>query len=338
MDGFFVNIPGAQTSVQDEGRFGYQWSGMCPSGAMDMHSLRIANILVGNKMNEAGLEVTLTGPDMTFMTDEVIAITGADISPMLDGTPIPMYCAISVKKGQHVHFGARKTGCRAYIAFAGGLDIEPMYDSRSTWVRINIGPIDHALRKGDMIGFRAPSASLPQMAARSIAPETIESKDIEIRVLLGPQDDLFTEEGIANFFGKDGYKVSNLCNRQGYRLEGPNVELIKKGSIVSDGIAKGAIQVPPSEQPIILLSERQSTGGYAKIGNVISVDIPKVGQAIAGSRLRFKKVSIEEAQRLLADEAAYLENLESRIKEAKPTEYRVKINQSVYHIAIQEMA
>ena len=207
MDGFYVNNPGAQTSVQDEGRFGYQWSGMCPSGAMDLHSLRIANILVGNEMNEAGLEVTLIGPDITFKEDEVISITGADLSPMLDGTPIPMYCALSVKKGQHLHFGPRKTGCRAYIAFAGGLDIEPMYGSRSTWVRVNIGPVDHALKKGDTIGFRSPKASLPHMSARSITPEYINSSDVRLRVVLGPQDYLFTDAGIANFISEDGYKV-----------------------------------------------------------------------------------------------------------------------------------
>lgn len=277
------------------------------------------------------------GPDMTFMADEVIAVTGADLTPMLDDVPAPMYCALAVKKGQRLHFGAPKSGCRAYIAFAGGLDIEPLYNSRSTWIRIGIGPIDHALRRGDSIGFRTPKATLPHMSARRITPETIDGRAVSLRVILGPQDYLFTDQGISNLFSKEGYQVSSLCNRQGYRLEGPTVELIQKGSIVSDGIAKGAIQVPPSEQPIVLLSERQSTGGYAKVGNVISVDIPKIGQTMAGSRLYFEPVTVEEAQRLIVEEAHYLKKLEAKMKEPKSTQYRVRIQQAVYHVVVQEM-
>ena len=341
MDGFYVNFPGAQTSVQDEGRFGYQWSGMCPAGAMDMHSLRIANILVGNDRNEAGLEVTLVGPELHFLVDEVIAITGADLSPMLDGRELPMYRAVSIKKGQRLSFGKRKSGCRSYIAFAGGFDITPMYGSRSTWVRINIGPVDHALRKGDVIGFREPKAILPNMEARYIQPEVIQGDEVLLRVILGPQDYLFTEQGIRNFLGSEPFTVSKLANRQGYRLDGPKVELKKKGSIVSDGIAKGAVQIQPNEQPILLLSERQSTGGYAKIGNIITVDLPKIGQAMTGAKIRFQEIGIEEAQELLVEEDRMLNALEERLRTAaveQSNRYRVTVNQRVYHVEIQRVA
>lgn len=339
MDGFYVNFPGAQTSVQDEGRFGYQWSGMCPAGAMDLYSLRVANILVGNDRNEAGLEITLIGPELKFLVDEVIAITGADLSPVLDGVNVPMYRAVSVKKGQTLQFGTRKSGCRAYIAFAGGLDVEPMFGSRSTWVRINIGPVDHALKKGDIIGFRAPKSDLKNMEARWTKAEAINGDDVLLRVIPGPQDYLFTEAGICKFFSGEHFTVSKLASRQGYRLEGPKVELKQKGSIVSDGIAKGAVQIQPNEQPIVLLSERQSTGGYAKIGNIISVDLPKIGQAMSGSKICFQKCSVEEAQDLLFKEYQALTALEEKIQAAKEnigSRYRITVNQRVYNVEIRK--
>ena len=255
MDGIIINAPGFQTSIQDRGRFGLQWSGMCPAGAMDMHSLSIANILVGNSRGEAGLEATMIGPDMTFTADNIIAITGADLSPTLDGAPFPMYAASCVRAGQRLKFGMCKSGCRAYIAFAGGIDTPVLYGSKSTLLRIGIGGIDGgALKKGDQIAFVSPESTLPNMAARAIAREKIDSKEVTLRVIMGPQDYLFSEKGIANFFSSEGYTVSALANRQGYRLDGEPVEMIKIGSIVSDGIANGAIQIPPNQKPIVLLA------------------------------------------------------------------------------------
>lgn len=335
MGGFIVNSPGAQTSVQDRGRFGYQWSGMGPSGAMDMHSLSLANILVGNERGEAGLEVTLAGPNLTFCEDEVIAITGADLSPQLDDIPVPMYTALCVRKGQHLRFGMRKTGCRAYIAFAGGLDTPVLYNSQSTLIRIGIGGIDgRALQKGDVIGFREPKATLPNMAARSVKKEIIQGDDVTLRVIMGPQEYLFTEKGIQNFFSEDGYTVSTMANRQGYRLDGKPVEMIKVGSIVSDGIANGAVQIPPNQKPIVLLVERQSTGGYAKVANVITVDLPKIGQSMTGSRIHFKAVSVEEAERLLREEDDYLRSIENMIKTAKEKRFFITCNGETFDVAV----
>ncbi|MBQ6663218.1 MAG: biotin-dependent carboxyltransferase family protein [Firmicutes bacterium] len=337
MNDLYVKSPGMQTSIQDQGRFGYQWSGMCPSGAMDMRALRIANLLVDNDMDEAGLEVTIMGPELVFQTDEVIAVTGADLSPTIDGQPLPMYQAYAVKSGQSLRFGTRKYGCRAYIAFAGGLDVEPLYGSRSTWLRINIGPVNHALKAGESYGFRAPKGTLPNLGARRCEKEIIKGDDVLLRIILGPQDYLFTEGGLENLLNPDGFKVSDLANRQGYRLEGPKVELKKKGSIVSDGIAKGAIQIPPNEQPLVLLSERQSTGGYAKIGNVITVDLPKIGQAMPGSRIHFTTVSVEEAQDLVAEEAAFFAALKEKLTASGPHTYRATVNNHAYVITIEEI-
>lgn len=339
MDGIIINAPGFQTSIQDRGRFGLQWSGMCPAGAMDMHSLSIANILVGNSRGEAGLEVTMIGPDMTFTADNIIAITGADLSPTLDGAPFPMYAASCVRVGQRLKFGMCKSGCRAYIAFAGGIDTPVLYGSKSTLLRIGIGGIDGgALKKGDQIAFVSPESTLPNMAARAIAREKIDSKEVTLRVIMGPQDYLFSEKGIANFFSSEGYTVSALANRQGYRLDGEPVEMIKIGSIVSDGIANGAIQIPPNQKPIVLLAERQSTGGYAKIANVISVDLPKIGQAMTGSRIRFKAVSVEEAEKLLAAEEEYLAGIEQDIQNAHVRSYTLSFNGTQYEVAVHKVS
>lgn len=176
------------------------------------------------------------------------------------------------------------------------------------------------------------------MAARAIAREKIDSKEVTLRVIMGPQDYLFSEKGIANFFSSEGYTVSALANRQGYRLDGEPVEMIKIGSIVSDGIANGAIQIPPNQKPIVLLAERQSTGGYAKIANVISVDLPKIGQAMTGSRIRFKAVSVEEAEKLLAAEEEYLAGIEQDIQNAHVRSYTLSFNGTQYEVAVHKVS
>ena len=314
MDGFLVKRPGFLTTVQDKGRFGYQWSGLSPAGAMDLHSMRLANLLVGNEMDEAALEITIIGPTLEFHTDTVIAIAGADLSPVLDGVPLPTYQAVPVHSGAILSFGARRSGCRCYLAVAGGLDIPLILGSRSTLLRNAVGGV-HAegrmLKAGDQIGFRNPPHFLKNIALRQIAPEPIDSDTAVLRIIPGPQDYCFTEKGIDTFF-KSSYTVTGLCNRQGYRLEGAAIEHFGNGNIVSDGIAMGAIQVPPNGQPIIMMSERQSTGGYPKIGTVITRDLPRVAQCFSGSHLYFTPTSIEEAQSLLREEMLFFLRLQEK--------------------------
>lgn len=337
MEGFVVNKPGVQTTVQDAGRFGYQWSGISPAGAMDIRSLRIANLLVDNDMDEAGLEITVIGPELLFLTPQVIAVTGADLSPTLNGTPIPRYSAVSVLAGDILRFGARKSGCRSYLAFAGGLDIEPVMGSRSTLLRNKLGSLGGcALKKGDMIGFRVPTASLPNQSQRVLEPEKIENEEVMLRVIMGPQDDCFTESGIATFLSDEGYQVTSEFSRQGYRLEGPRIKHVAGGDIVSDGIAMGSIQVPSNGLPIVMLAERQSTGGYTKIANVISVDLPKIGQCLAGSKIRFQAISIEEAQLLMRKESEYLQSVKQQLSSPPvDTYYKVYVNGKQYSVKIQ---
>ena len=301
---------GMLTTVQDNGRIGYQQFGVPVSGAMDPQAAAIANILVGNEDNEAVLEVTMLGPRIEFQEANCIAVTGGDLTPQLDGKSFPMNRAVAVQKGQVLSFAAPRSGCRAYIAFAGGLDIPQVMGSRSTYLKAKIGGLEgRKLDKEDIIAFRAPTAQLPNMEKRAVADaETFTKTDVTLRVVLGPQDDAFTEAGIKTFLGET-YAVTVQSDRMGCRLDGPVIEHVKDGNIISDGISFGAIQVPSEGKPIIMVADRQTVGGYTKIATVISADFSKAAQIKAGDKIRFVQVGITEAQDLYLDRKAYLRAL-----------------------------
>ena len=291
--------PGLLTTVQDLGRVGYQQFGVSVSGVMDPRAAAIGNILVGNPQGEAVLECTLMGPQLKFETDEVIAVTGGDLSPTLDGQPVPTYAALAVKAGQTLRFGVPKAGCRAYIAFAGGLDIPLVMGSRSTYMKAAIGGFEgRKLQKGDALGLRAPVAGYANLHQRAIAPEFVPRPVYTLRVVLGPQDDAFTPEGVATFLGSE-YTVTNEFDRMGCRMDGPAIQHKNGGDIISDGIAFGAIQVPGSGKPILMGADRQTTGGYTKIATVISADFRLLAQLKAGDKVRFEAVSVQAAQQAL---------------------------------------
>ena len=291
--------PGLLTTVQDLGRMGYQQFGVSVSGVMDPRAAAIGNILVGNPQGEAVLECTLMGPQLKFETDEVIAVTGGDLSPTLDSQPVPAYAALAVKAGQTLRFGAPKAGCRAYIAFAGGLDIPLVMGSRSTYMKAAIGGFEgRKLQKGDVLGLRAPVAGYANLHQRAIAPEFVPRPVYTLRVVLGPQDDAFTPEGVATFLGSE-YTVTNEFDRMGCRMDGPAIQHKNGGDIISDGIAFGAIQVPGSGKPILMGADRQTTGGYTKIATVISADFRLLAQLKAGDKVRFEAVSVQAAQQAL---------------------------------------
>ena len=238
--------PGLLTTVQDQGRIGYQQFGVSVSGVMDPRSASLANILVGNDEKEAVLECTMMGPHLQFNQANCIAITGGDLMPTLDGKPIPNYTAVKVEAGQVLKFTMPKTGCRAFIAFAGGLDIPEVMGSRSTYMKAKIGGVEgRKLAKDDVIGFRAPKAELKNMNFRSMASEFVPRKEYTVRVVLGPQDDYFTDAGIQTFLA-EVYSVTAEFDRMGCRLEGAVIQHKEGGDIISDGIAFGAIQVPSS--------------------------------------------------------------------------------------------
>lgn len=293
--GIIFQNGGLMTTVQDAGRRGYQRYGLGVSGAVDVHSYIYANILVGNIYDEAVLEVTLLGPTMEFTCASVIAITGGDLSPTLNGQPCPMYRAVRVEKGSILAFGTPKTGCRAYIAFAGGLAITPVMGSRSTYIKAHLGGYEgRKLAQGDEIAFRHPNTCPKNPERRVMEPQQFDG-EYTVRVLMGPQEESFTAQGIETFLGS-AYAVTNEFDRMGYRLTGPKIQHVRDGNIISDGITFGAIQVPDGGEPIIMLSDRQTTGGYAKIASVINVDMPMIAQCKAGDKVHFVKTDIETAQ------------------------------------------
>ena len=304
---------GILTTIQDMGRYGYQETGMAVSGVMDTRSTSIANILVGNDENEGAIEVTMMGPTIEFTADNIIAVTGGDLSAKLDGTDFPRYQAVLVKAGQTLSFAAPKAGARAYVAFAGGLDVPVVMGSKSTNLKSKIGGLDgRKLENGDEIGFTAPKTSLPNMEKRKVAVPDFSAKEHELRVVLGPQDDYFPQSSIDVFFNNE-YTISNEYDRMGCRMQGPVIKHKVGGDIITDGISYGAVQVPSHGNPIVMMADHQTTGGYTKIGNVISVDLPILAQCMPGHKIRFKSVAIEVAQYWYRREKKELNELKAEL-------------------------
>ena len=289
--------PGLATSVQDLGRSGYQQLGMVVAGAMDQFALQIGNILVGNRRNAAGLEVVLMGPKLKFLKDTVIAICGADLSPAVDGTPIQLWKSYSLYAGQTLSFGKPVTGTYAYIAVSGGIQTPEIMGSRSTYVKAKIGGLNgEYLVKGD----RLPTGDPVMKSSGRVLPSRLVpdyDKQRNIRVILGPDAKAFTKQGIRTFL-TGTYKKSSQTDRMGTRLIGPEITHANEADIISDATFPGAIQVPANGQPIILLADRQPTGGYTRIATVITEDIPRAAQTQPGKELTFEAVTLEFAQAL----------------------------------------
>ena len=315
--GILIQEPGLFTTVQDEGRYGYQQFGVTPSGPMDARSFHIANLLVGNDLGEGALEMTFQGPTMKFEEANVVAVTGADMKPTLNGKPVPMYEAFAVEKDDVLKFQFAMNGSRGYVAFAGGLDIPLLMESKSTLASKGLGGVDgRKLQKEDHIGFTAPKKELPHMESRKVSKPEFPNKEVVLRVIRGPQDDCFSEEEIRRFFWY-GFKVTNEFDRMGCRLERSEpVKHLQDGNIISDGIACGSIQVPTNGQPIIMLADRQTVGGYTKIGTVISVDLSELAQAKPGMDVRFVEVSLELAQDLYIRELEEMEQADKLLNQA----------------------
>ena len=296
--GIKIASGGFLTTIQDMGRFGYQETGMSVSGVMDQRSASLANILVGNEETEAVIEVTMMGPMIEFTKDNFVAVTGGDLGAKLDGKPMPRYEAVLVRAGQTLSFAGMFSGSRAYVAFAGGLAVPVIMGSKSTNLKSKLGGYEgRKLGTGDEIGFTAPRTWLPNQNKRKLEPEDFSAKELTLRVVMGPQDDCFTEKGIHTFLHST-YTISNEYDRMGCRMQGNIIEHKDGGDIITDGISFGAVQVPSHGNPIVMMADHQTTGGYTKIANVISVDLPKLAQCMPGFRIHFEKVSIEQAQTL----------------------------------------
>ena len=283
------------TTIQDMGRTGYQEFGVPAAGVMDTMAFRKANILVGNDENEAALEITLMGPMFTFTSDNIIAVTGGNLGAKLNGKDIPMYQAVLAKKGDTMSFMGIKSGSRAYVAFAGGLDVPVVMGSKSTHLKSNLGGFEgRKLGPGDEIEFTAPKTTLPNMSKRTVP------------------DDCFTEAGIKTFLSST-YTLTNEADRMGLRFEGEKIEHKNGGDIITDGISFGAVQVPSHGQPIVMMADHQTTGGYTKIAGIISADLPKAAQLKPGCKVNFQQVSVEEAQDIYVKELEELKALKEKL-------------------------
>ncbi|AIW84563.1 biotin-dependent carboxyltransferase family protein [Bacillus mycoides] len=302
---------GMFTTVQDLGRFHYQQYGVPVGGAMDKNALRMINMLVGNEENEAGLEITIMGPKLLIKKTTLLAIGGADMEPLLNGERIPLWHPILAEEGSMLCLGKAKSGCRAYVTFAGGINIDRTMGSKSTYIRAALGGIEgRMLKKGDyfQIGTGAEVASRfiqnlqeekrikTKWAICNNALPKYKKHPI-LRVITDFEYDQFTEESIKSFFSKE-YKVSNYADRMGYRLDGDVLNRVEEIEILSSPVTFGTIQVPNGGQPIILMADRQTTGGYPRIGNVISVDLPLLAQLKPGDYVTFEKITMEEAAQL----------------------------------------
>lgn len=334
--------PGPLTTIQDEGRDGYMRYGMPTSGAVDKFAFKVANLLVGNNESAAVLETAFLGPEIQFKSDAIIAITGADMQPLLDNHPINMWQAIRVEKGSRLSFASLQDGLRAYIAIGGGIDLPAVMDSKSTYLKAKIGGLEgRKLKEGDVLKFFSNNLEAKQVVNQPLPEMLIPqySEKNEVKVILGPQDDYFSQADIEKFLNSE-YKFSNRSDRMGCMLEGPTLKHKKSPDIISDGIAMGAIQVPGHGKPIIMLSDRQTTGGYAKIANVTTTDLMKVAQAKPGDVISFKAVSVKEAQKDLRKQAKELKQIKEFIQEERKLKrkfLKVKVNDKTYQVEIEEI-
>lgn len=312
--GFRVIKGGLLTTVQDLGRNGYQAQGFNVNGVMDRRAFRIANLLLDNPENEAVLECTLIGPTLEFTAPMIISITGGDFRPEINDEEVPMYTALYVAEGDVLKLGSARSGRSCYIAFSNYLKVPVVMGSRSTNLKCRIGGFKgRKLEDGDYIETRITRRIyLPTFLSRTLPLKEYEENKATIRVILGPEEEIFSKKGIKSFLETE-YTVGAEFDRMGMRLEGAYIESKRGSDIISDGIALGSIQVPSHGKPIILLADRQTTGGYGKIATVISVDLPKLVQRRMDDKIRFVAVTVEEAQRLLLLEERELQDMRKTI-------------------------
>lgn len=298
--------PGLATSVQDLGRPGYYHLGIPESGGMDRFALRAANLLVGNDEGDAVLEATFLGPELRFTTDAVLAVTGAELPPKVDGSPRPTWTRFAIKAGQVLSFDFLKRGARAYLAVGGGIDVPPVLGSRSTYALGALGGFEgRALRTGDVLALGTPKR--PSREGRAV-PEALRlplPTTPSLRVMLGLYDFRITADALRGFFA-DTWKVATEADRIGYRFRGgrplefvPRKQPFGAGSdpsnIVDSCYPYGSIQIPGGTEPIVLHRDAVSGGGYFMLGTVISTDMDLIGQMQPNTPARFVPVDMEAA-------------------------------------------
>ncbi|MCI6354454.1 biotin-dependent carboxyltransferase family protein [Eubacterium coprostanoligenes] len=303
-----IITPGLLTTVQDFGRVGVMKNGFTQNGAMDRYSMTVANRLCGNCDSAPVLEMTVLGVTARFTQDTVVCVSGADFGAKINDKPIKRNKAYKINKGDILSMGAAKSGMRAYLAVAGGIVGEYVFGSASTNLKFAFGGhFGKKLQSGDVLSIGTGAFPLGEIDKWEI-PESEYSKDAQLRVVLGPQNEMFTDEDIRLFLSQE-YEVTAQSDRMGIRLSGEPLKSKNGMDIISDGIVFGSVQVPNSGEPIILMADHQTTGGYAKIATVISVDLPRASQLSAGNTVRFKSVTVEEAEQEAKKQKRFFDNL-----------------------------
>lgn len=307
MSTIVVQSPGLLTTVQDFGREGFGTLGVSPSGAADVISLRLGNQLVGNAEGAAALEMTLLGGAFLFPEGGVAALTGSDFGATIDIAPAGLWTSLQIKPGQILRAGPTRTGARCYLCVQGGIAARPFLGSASTHLLSGLGGHEgRALRKGDVLRIGpatvSPHKKLAPQALQALAPRKV------LRVTPGPQTDLFSEDS-REAFRTNTYRVAEESNRMGLRLEGRPIAC-PTGEMISEGVSIGAVQITAAGLPIILFVEQQTTGGYAKIANVISADLHSLGQLRPRDEIRFEQVDFDAARALLSEQEQLLTALD----------------------------
>ena len=299
--------PGLQSTIQDLGRYNYSHFGISASGAADPLSLKIGNLIVGNKESASAIEMTIIGGEFQFDSECYIAISGSEFEASLDNNYITNQKAIDVKKGQILSFGQAKTGARAYLCIQGGIDVDNYLSSKSTHILSGIGGyLGQPISKGDILSFGINKNSIKPIIFRQL----LDMNTSKIRIISGLQSNFFDDKAWSSFISNP-FTVSNSSNRMGIRLDGNKILSNIESEIITEGVPLGAIQVPGSGDPIISFVEHQTTGGYPKIANVIIADIHKVGQLKPGDKFQFDLVSKEEAEELRLEQMLFIKNLKN---------------------------
>lgn len=325
-----VLSPGLLTTIQDRGRYGYQKHGVIVSGAMDSYAMRLANIIVGNDENEGVLEITFIGPSLKIEKGNLIAITGANLTPTINGKKVPLGRPVYLKEDGILKFGKMESGCRCYLSVAGGFDVPVFLESKSTYLRAKLGGKDgRALQKNDVINIGARSELSVKLIDK--VKETFKNESFTytkwyiksfidhkqeaavIRVFEDRQFKFAAEESIEGFFNT-AFSVDTKSDRMGYRLNGPKIKFKEKIEMISEEVSFGTIQIPPDGNPIILLADRATAGGYPKLAHVASCDIEKLVQLKPSDKIKFEKITLKEAEKLYLEREKYIKELKKAVK------------------------
>jgi antagonist of KipI len=302
-------------TIQDAGRYGYQHLGINPGGAMDLTAMHIANILVGNDPSEALIEMHFPAADIEFDTTELLALAGADFSASVNGEPVPVFTPFIIQQGAVLHFSKKENGARVYLAVHGGFSADEWLGSSSTHTKVQMGGFNgRALQKNDRISFTEKQSPLQAEKAVQIFPWRANTSGLyatnTLRFIAGNEYWSLNEPG-KHKLEKENFIISRENDRMGYRLSGINLQLSKPTEMISTAVTRGSIQLLPDGQLIVLMADHQTTGGYPKIGHIISADISSLAQMQTGDKFTLQQVTLTEAENLLYKQQMDLQQLQN---------------------------